>query len=351
MNVTTTSMPGRTRRPRKARAWRLAAVAATAATAASVLGLAAGPAMADTTLTNGPTIQIGQFTPTDSYGSALVLPGNNGNTGVPTQIFVRSNTPQTDQALTMDLDTGDAGPVSTSDETDAPGAQDWHFQRIGYVGLSTPASAALISMGAPSTLLQAVPVYHIVSNVHANYDGPNCLTAMGTAAGSTVASEPCYSNSPSQMWVVGTTSEDDQFIDGSTGQYYTMPFGHTAQSIQNAIMVATGPYGEANWEQWFSTALQPDGTPSPEAVIENVAALAADGWNTNTAPVLAAVGNLAGVNSGVTLEAQDWPAIGADATWLLSAMNLASPTTYNQTYGSTSTASAQCSMFGCLIGD
>ena len=349
MNVTTTSVPGRTRRPRKPRAWRLATVAATAATAASLLGLAVGPAMADTTLTNGPTIQIGQFTPTLGYGSTSILPGNNGVLGALTQIFLRSNTPQTDQSLTADFNNvAGEGSVSTSD-LNAPDFQYWTFQRVGYVGLSTPASAELISMGAPSTLLQAVPVYQIISQVETS-NTTNCLTAMATAAGSTVASESCSSNSPSQMWVVGATSEDNQFIDGSTGQFYTLPFGHTAQSIQNAIMVATGPAGEANWEQWFSTALQPGGTPSPEAVIENVAALAADGWNTNTAPVLAATGNLAGVNSGVTLEAQDWPTIGADATWLLAAVNLSSPTTYSQTYGSTSTASAQCSLLGCLVG-
>ena len=71
----------------------------------------------------------------------------------------------------------------------------------------------------------------------------------------------------------------------------------------------------------------------------------------NTAPVLAATGNLPGINSAVTLEAQDWPTIGSNATWLLSAVNMASPTTSGEAYGSTSSAPAQCSMFSCLIGN
>jgi hypothetical protein len=331
MNVTTTSTPGRTRRPRKPRARRLATFAVIAASAVSALGLAAGPAMADTPLTNGPTIQIGQFTPVAAYDSTSVLPGNSGDTGIPAQIFVRSNTTQTDQSLTADLNgVGGAGAVSTSDETRAPAFRDWYFQRIGYVGLSTPESAELDSMSTfstPSTWLQAAPVYHIVSNMSAVGDGPNCLTAMATAAGSTVASESCYSDSPSQMWVVGSTGATDQYL--LSGQLFNMPLD----------------------QQWFSTALQPGGAPSPGSVIENVAALAADGWNSNTAPVLAATGNLPGINSAVTLEAQDWPTIGSNATWLLSAVNMASPTTSSQAYGSTSSAPAQCSMFSCLIGN
>jgi hypothetical protein len=104
-----------------------------------------------------------------------VLPDTNGSGGSPAELFIRSNTNETDQALTF---TGGAnGILSTRSTGNGESTdQEWFFERLGYAGLSTPASAQLISWGAPASLRQAVPVYMIITMTDPDF-GPQCLDA------------------------------------------------------------------------------------------------------------------------------------------------------------------------------
>ena len=143
-------------------------------------------------------------------------------------------------------------------------AQTWYFQRVGYAGVTTP---AMTDMGGTDML--GVPVYKIINY---NPDGMHtCLEAFGNqpAAGSIVDINGCnLPNQTNQLWVIGTAGQTNDTMNATTGAFD----GNSSPQIYSRYLQG-------------STTGQPG---LPNSVIENVATLQANGWNTSQAPVLTA---------------------------------------------------------------
>ena len=178
-------MKGRRAKPRRFFSKsRLTAVAATAALGVAVGGTAAYAA----TIPNGPTVQLGTYSIPGSapqyvsggdlrrhitapWGNpaAIVITGSGGSVTASSQV-----------ATVPNGSTGQA-PGGT------PAVQTWYFQRIGYIGATTPAMTS-----AGGTDMLAVPVYKIINY---NTDGTHtCLEAYGVGdpnAGQAAESDVC----------------------------------------------------------------------------------------------------------------------------------------------------------------
>jgi hypothetical protein len=285
-----------------------ARILARAAVTASAVGLAVMAlggmnAYADT-LTNGPTVQLGQYSipsvvPAYVNGGRL-LPTGNGTLGNPAAIVLTGNTSDNSANFDVVQIPGNSTNWGTQLAT-GPGnqlsGQTWYFQRVGYIGVTTPAMSQSDANGHPELL--GTPVYMIV-----NYN-PNgtvtCLDGWGgnPGPGSVVDSYGCNPNQvdqTNQLWIVGSPAQ-----------------------VNNTINPATGAFDGGSAPQVFSPTLQgsaPGQSGLQGSVIENVASLATSGWNTAQAPVLSADNNNPeGINSELTLQPQTVLASPANSTW------------------------------------
>ncbi len=172
------------------------------------------------------------------------------------------------------------GTQLTSIQMDETTDQTWYFQRMGYVGVNTPDTT-----GGPDML--AVPVYRIV-----NYSRDGLYTCLqaglgnNPAAGSVVDSNDCDINGTpqtNQLWVVGSPGETNDTINATTGAFD----GKSSPQLYSEYLLAS-----------------PTNSGLSDSVIENVATLAANGWNTSQAPVLSADASPDGGNSPLTLQSQ-----------------------------------------------
>jgi hypothetical protein len=286
--------------PRKiGRALSKSALAALMAAAAlSVTAVGGATAYADT-LTNGPTITIGNY-PIPGTAPAYVpgvnvLPASPGAPSNGAVIFMAGSAADGTNNDTYAIGVPGGSPnwgtqVSTAKYTGATASQTWYFQQVGYVGLNTEL-AGYTSTLWDTSFLQEAAVYRIVNYDNGTY---TCLDGFGNnpIAGSIVDSYGCNPNQvnqTNQLWVVGNPSQESSTMSTSGGP---------------------GPDGYSV-AQDFSSYLGYD-----DSVIENVASLVANGWNTTTAPVLSATySDLAGINSGLQLQAQTYPAEPMNSTW------------------------------------
>ncbi len=278
-------------------------IAATAAVAAFGLAALTAGAASAASLPNGPTIQLGQYPvpasapqPQHVAGGGM-LPLDDGALGNAASIAVTGErSPDGPEVVTIPGGSSAWGTqLKTAEPSTSPTlgpAQVWYFQRAGYVGVNTPATTA-----AGGTDMLAVPVYRIINY---NPDGLyTCLEALGSqpTAGSIVDSNGCDVNGApqtNQLWVVGSPGQTNETINATTGAFD----GNSGPQIYSSYL-----QGSSTAESGLS-----------DSVIENVATLAADGWNTAQAPVLSADANSTGSASPLTLHAQS-TLTSENSTW------------------------------------
>lgn len=265
------------------RLWRRSAAGATVAAASlAVLTVGVSAAHADT-LPNGPTVQLGQYsipsTPAAGIPGGDALPRNLGTLGNPTQISMQGGA-----SRVLDVQGGSSAWGAPVETEPAPAsltaAETWRFQLVGYIAATTPAPESPLRM----------PVYKII-NYHS--DGTHtCLDGFGgnPTAGTMIDSYGCDANQvnqTNQLWIIGNTQQTEPKWSG----------------------------GQGYWA-WLSTKLQPDPSVWPtnsNSVIENVATLQANGWDTDKTPVLSASATLQ-----VQLQNQNAPQVSTpNSTWLV----------------------------------
>ena len=226
-----------------------------------------------------------------------MLPSDDGALGNAASIAVTGErSPEGPEVVTIPGGSSAWGTqLETAEPSTAPTlgpAQVWYFQRVGYVGVNTPATTA-----AGGTDMLAVPVYRIINY---NPDGLyTCLEALGShpAVGSIVDSNGCDVNGApqtNQLWVVGSPGQTNDTINATTGAFD----GNSGPQIYSSYL-----QGSSTAESGLS-----------DSVIENVATLAADGWNTAQAPVLSADANSIGSASPLALHAQS-TLTSENSTW------------------------------------
>ncbi len=249
------------------------------------------------------------------------LPTILGTLGNPTQLFLANSNVATQVFGVRGDSPALATPTITEPAADQSTGQIWRFQLVGWIGMHTYETNS-----AWRGDLQQVPVYKVI-NYHS--DGSHtCLDATGGtgAAGSSVLSNLCdpYSfNQTNQLWVVGDTDALTNIIYVG-GQYpATIPLQLSALQDSN------------------------------RTVLENVASLQANNWDTSTAPVLSAApgvvqgsaGNIQGSNSPLSLQDQrNWPVTQANSTWIVH--NIVPTAASN---GSGSNSGPSCTMFACMF--
>lgn len=301
-----TTEPVTTKRRRAAWLRRPTRPALASAAAAAAFGLAtitAGAASASS-LPNSPTIQLAQYPipasppqPQHIIGGGM-LPLDDGAEGTAASIAVTGfRNPDGPQMVTNPGGSNSPGTqLEISDFTStSPIAegQIWYFQRVGYIGVNTPATTA-----AGGTDKLATPVYRIIN--YNPFSGLwTCVQAglgENPGSGSIVDSNVCdVSGAPqtSQLWVVGSPSQTNNTINATTGAFD----GNSSPQI-------------------YSTALQGSSTAEPglsDSVIENVAALVETGSNTSKAPVLSS-NSIGGGGASLSLQSQSL-ATSQGATW------------------------------------
>ena len=309
----------------------LAATAAAAGLAVTMVGATAAHATAP--LTSGPTIQLDQYSIPGSAPTYVtngdLLPQFNGTLGNAVDIFMtgQSNVYTANDTYALGIpgaSTTWGTQVSTGNYTGAT-SQEWFFQRVGYVGVNTPVTAENAWIFG-NNLELAVPVYRILNYNPADAAvGFTCLESRNEfgAARSIVESDNCNPNPPAQtagnqLWIVGSPNQANDLINATTGAFVGQEIG---QTYSNYLQSISG----VNWTEG----------PLDGSVIENVASLWNNGWNTATAPVLSAdYTNMDGINSGLQLDNQASPAYYGNSTWnLVPAYTPAAPSTNNPNNG------------------
>ena len=273
-----------------------------AATAAAITAMTAGGVADAAPISNTPTIQLGRFAipataPAYVNGGDL-LPRINGTLGNPTTIFMSGSTVvATAGSQVIEIPGGSATwgtGVRTNDTIAASTSQTWYFQRVGWVGVGTPAVDGV-------RRVVGAPAYKIIQ--YNPSGGYTCLDALGGsgAPGTAVGSSRCAANnenSTNQLWIVASTAQSNDTFNP-----------------------ATGIRDEGSARQIFSPPLQQsnaaNATGLENSIIMNVASLVDHGWDTTQTPVLsAAVDNTRGVHSRLWLKAPtDWPADTTNSTW------------------------------------
>lgn len=265
--------------------------------------LGATAASADQVL-NGPTVNLNLCLSTPSSAPAYVndgalLPTGACTLGNPTNIFMTGSSSNNSGPNTYALTANGIWGVQTSTAL-FTGSSDqvWYFQRVGWVAVNTPLTVAGINE-------LAVPVYHII-----NYNpvGYTCLEAVGGSNGmeptaySVVQTGPCNPNEwnqTNQLWVVGSPAQTNDL-------YYN------------------GGLSSDQDFQWYSYDLQPNVLPNGssnvtglnESVIESLYSLTENNWTTYNSEVLSASqNNLPGINSGLDLQEQAFPADEDNSTF------------------------------------
>ena len=255
------------------------------ATVASA-GLAfAGAAHADTPADPSPVLtqySIPSKAPSFVPGGGEIpqAPGALGNAS---ELFVGGGYENTSQVITVQNGSKNWGtPAVTSQSADS-GSQQWYLQRVGYVDdPNTPIfdldSGDQINFG-DDTVLERVPIYKLI-----NYNGSShtCLDAYGGggADGTEVDSYGCDPNSPNQanqLWVIASYP-GNEIVSPEGGQISALAYPQYSPLLQRFA--------------------------SGGGVIENVASLEANDWDTTQAPVLSAPVNYHGINSPLQLASQ-----------------------------------------------
>lgn len=291
--------------------------------AATMLGATA--AYADT-LSNSSTIQLGNYPVPESPAAGVpggnAIPQNMGTLGNPTELFVNGQG-TTNQVLSVQGGSASSGtPVATEPNTNDPN-QVWRFQLVGHIDVTTPDAAAnyysIATPGQPpvNNVLEQAPVYKVINY---NNGAHTCLDAYGGGGApyTTVDSYGCDANQinqTNQLWVMATPGGLEGTLVGPEGTL-------SPQTVENMYLMTGQVPSTFPFAQMYSTALQAShvGTgvsAGEDTVLENVASLAANGWNTGTAPVLSAtVTNMLGTDSQVMLNGQTtWPVDTANSTW------------------------------------
>jgi hypothetical protein len=306
--------PMKGRRKRLGRLLSRTGVAAMAAGVGLTASLVGGSSAYADTLTNGPTISLtNYFIPTTApayQSDAPVLSTANGILGNPAIIgMTGSATDDTANTYVASIPGGSSAwgtQTATSVYSSGSANQVWYFQRVGWLGVNTPISEFDSASGGAGQVELAVPVYRILNYNNGTY---TCLDAYGGsgAAGSIVDSygcDPNQVNQTNQLWAVSSPAQTNDLIQVPSGTFLS----------NDGEMIQAG--------QEFTDSLQPADpqinqlTSLQDSVLENVASLAANGWNTATTPVLSATyTDLQGTNSGLVLQDQTWPANTANSTW------------------------------------
>jgi hypothetical protein len=316
---------------------RLRNVAIALLTALAGAGLVnVGSARADAITTHA-TVNVGNdgipASPPKYIHGGDSIPTATGTMGNATELFVGAGYQNTNQVMgVQNGSTAWGTPVTTSVATGSH-SQQWYFQRVGWINMHTP-MVDLLNFDPPSVFhdnsLEQVPVYKII-----NYNGNSvtCLDAYGGsgAADSAVDSYGCnpnQANQANQLWVIS----------------YARPFGEEGEEVDTPMSPGSSPWIDKFVYPQYSAKLQPN--PWASGVIENVASLAANGWNTAQAPVLTASFNdLAGFDSPLKLEPQSqWNTLSKNSTWGTVDPNGGSGS------GQGSGQGPSCSPFACLIG-
>jgi hypothetical protein len=304
--------------------------------------LVSAPTASAAALTNGPTVSIGQYSvPTWASSAPSTLPTSVGATGGLTPLYVTESAAGSNQVVTIPNPVTLYGgsleqqPVVTADSPASFFAglgiqQTWSIQNVGYVGVSTPTTAQFTTSGA--ALEQQLPVYRIIGGLEPQDAwATECLQSTKNAAPGTAVQIGTCSYDSSDLWIIGNTAQRVNFI-ASTG--FSL----------GGLMPA--------FPEWISTALQPNGGPS-NSVIENLASLASDGWNTNTSPVLSAdTANIEGYHSALALQSQTtWPTDQANSTWIIPTQSLSDASNTTSTGSGTGTGGGSSSCVGitCLV--
>ncbi|HTT89805.1 MAG TPA: hypothetical protein VMF65_09640, partial [Acidimicrobiales bacterium] len=195
----------------------LAALVAAGGLALTTVGGAT--AYADT-LTNGPTIMLGNYpilgTAPAYVSGAGVLPASPGAPGNAATIFMTGSAGYGTDNDTYAIGIPGGSPnwgtqLSTAPYTGAAAPQTWYFQQVGYVGLITEAA------GPDGPQLAAV--YRIVNYDNGTY---TCLEGYGNdpTAGSIVDSYGCNPNQinqTNQLWVVGSPGQSARVFSPGGG--------------------------------------------------------------------------------------------------------------------------------------
>ncbi len=291
--------------------------------AATMLGATA--AHADT-LSNSSTIQLGNYpvpaSPAAGFPGGNAIPQNMGTLGNPTELFVNGQG-TANQVLSVPGGSASWGtPVATEPDSGDP-SQVWRFQLVGYIDVTTPDAAAnyysIATPGKPpvNNVLEQAPVYKVINYNNGTH---TCLDAYGGggAAYTTIDSYGCDANQinqTNQLWVMATPGGLEGTLTGPEGTL-------SSETMENEYFMTGQNPSTFKLAQMYSTTLQAShvGTgisAGEDTVLENVASLAANGWNTGTAPVLSAtVTNMLGTNSQVMLNGQTtWPVNAATSTW------------------------------------
>jgi hypothetical protein len=266
----------------------VAAATVFAAAAMAVTGaVGTGAAHADT-LPNGNGVNLGTYAiptsaPAYQPGGDL-LPTGLGTLGNATEMFI-PNEPNQDLSV-QGGSTAWGTPVVMATSTGAA-SQTWYFQLVGTVEVGE------VEYGTVSdtsyTSVQNVPVYRII-----NFNGsaPTCLDGYGGggAAWTNVDSygcDPNQVNQTNQLWIAEAPTYQGQNDAG--GSDYTM-----------LTTMQTSPI-------------------SSGTVIESLASLVANEWQTSNTPVLsAAVDNIDGYDSTLAeLPVTQWPVAQGNSTFIL----------------------------------
>jgi hypothetical protein len=311
----------------------------------TAMTLGSGTASADTLL-NDYTVQLGQYsipaTPAAGFVGGDALPKIPGTLGNPTELFMTDGG-STSQVLAVPGGTSAWGTQVRTEQATGSSGQIWRFQLIGWIGLKTRTSTQIATFGNPAGLLQKTPVYKII-NYHA--DGSHtCLDGSGgnptawTAIDS-YGCDPNETNQTNQLWVVENTIQDNSMIYPNGAEYSFTPGNPNTTPFFPAW--ASEPLQQNPWHGLGGVY------GSQPTVIQNVATLVANGFDTTTSPMLSAATTLHGHNSAAVVAPQEWPVSTANSTWVV---NDTTPRPVPPPTGPADTGGGKqsCSMFQCLL--
>jgi hypothetical protein len=298
-----------------------------------------GSAHADA-IANSATVDLGNYgisaSPPKYIPHGDNIPTVQGTLGNATDLFVGAGYENTNQVMSVQNGSIAWGTPVVTSVADGKGSssQQWYFQLIGWIDMHTPMQNVAEVHNGPDWNagdLDKVPVFRIL-----NYNGSSitCLDAYGGAgavdsAVDSYGCDPNQANQTNQLWVIS----------------YPHPAGELGDEVVDpSDQQSDQPYLEylGQYPQ-YSSALQTSFNGA--GVIENVASLAANGWDTTQAPVLtASFSDLAGFNSPLKLESQTtWPTLSENSTWGVVDPNAGSGS------GSGGGQSPTCTGFACLI--
>ena len=289
---------------------RLALLAAAVAVSATALSLGAGAASADTLVNTG-TVHLGNYRVPVFLNAAMPVPGtpedngflpsHDGSIGQLTTLILGRLANYTDPVQVLESSDSSASwgtEVRTDDSMANAIGQRFRFQRVGWVGVQSPAVDGV-------TRVVGAPVYRILS-ISGTAGSPLCLEASGGSGAAFTdvdqyGCNPNQTNQTNQLWVVASAAQS------------------------NATFTPAGVYDHGSAGEDFSPALQQadasTATGLQDSVLFNLASLNEHGWKTAETPVLSAtVDNMLGRDTRLQLmPPTTWPANANNSTWNIAA--------------------------------